>query len=81
MILYSAVLLIRGYLFLPFRTALPSRGQITWNLSDMYVYVQCSIEGYLSRLGPHSRLGANLLGIRVRYTFTYSAVLEGIYPV
>ena len=34
------------------------------------------LKRYLSRLGPQSRFGDKLLGIRVRYMFLYSAVLQ-----
>ena len=67
----------------PFRTAVPFLGLPTWNSSHicicsicMCVYLQqkCSTEGVcnLIRLGPQSRCGDNLLGVRVRYMFIYS---------
>ena len=41
----------------------------------MFLYIAV-LKRHLSRLGPQSRFGDKLLGIRVRYMFLYSAVLK-----
>ena len=41
----------------------------------MFLY-SAALKRYLSRQGPQTRFGDNLLGIRVRYMFLCSAVLK-----